>query len=98
MSRLTRSARGRDCALRLPGICSFDPETTILAHASSGIMGGKVEDWHAFFCCSSCHAVFDGHDQRWRDFGKDTLRAYALQAVHETQQAWVREGLLIVAD
>lgn len=29
---LRKEARGRDCQVRLPGICNFNPETTVLAH------------------------------------------------------------------
>ena len=30
--KIRNSARGQDCALRIPGVCNFNPETTVLAH------------------------------------------------------------------
>lgn len=29
---LRKTARGRECQLRVPGVCNFNPETTVLAH------------------------------------------------------------------
>lgn len=91
---LRQSARGRDCTLRLPGVCNGLPETTVLAHALTGGMGGKCSDTVAFFACSACHSVYDRHDSRWRDYGPDELRAQALRAVGETHATWLAEGLL----
>ena len=40
MSALTKLARGRACQVRLPGICNFNAETTVLAHYRlAGICG-----------------------------------------------------------
>ena len=30
--KIRNSARGQDCTLRIPGVCNFNPETTVLAH------------------------------------------------------------------
>jgi len=32
MTNLRKEARGRNCQVRLPGICNGNPETTVLAH------------------------------------------------------------------
>lgn len=29
---LTKQARDRMCTVRIPGICNFNPETSVLAH------------------------------------------------------------------
>lgn len=44
---LRKAAKGRDCMVRLEGICNHNPETTVLAHIRmpglSG-MGIKADD------------------------------------------------------
>lgn len=32
MADLRKAARGRECQVRIPGVCNGNPETTILAH------------------------------------------------------------------
>ena len=88
--KLRNSARGRDCTLRLPGICNFDAETTVLAHLPCGTkgVGTKSNDHIAVFACACCHAYLDGAN-RWEIHAKDYLRALA-----ETQAIWIEKGLL----
>ena len=40
MSKITESARGEECTVRLPGVCKWLPEHTILSHWPRG-SGGK---------------------------------------------------------
>ena len=94
MSRLRKSAWMQPCAIRIPNVCNFDPETTILAHARAGGMAMKCPDTVAFYCCSACHAVYDRHDARWRQFGRDALDSMALRAIEETHVTMIREGVL----
>jgi hypothetical protein len=59
---LRKEARGRDCQVRLPGVCNFNPETTVLAHyrlsGQSG-MGHKSPDLIGAWACSGCHTEVD---------------------------------------
>lgn len=96
MSDLRKSARGQECALRLPGICNGNPETTVLCHATPGGMGMKCPDTTAFYGCSACHAVYDRHDSRWMEFGREHLAAQALRAVGETHLRMKQAGVLDV--
>lgn len=91
-NKLRQSARGRDCTLRLPGICRRDSETVVLCHLPVGMkgMGMKSPDLFAVFGCDTCHAVIDGRTRGEFDQG-DLLRALA-----ETQMHWVETGLLVV--
>lgn len=91
-NKLRQSARGRDCTLRLPGICSSDPETVVLCHLPVGMkgMGMKSPDLFAVFGCNNCHAVIDGRAKGEFD-SYDLLRALA-----ETQAYWIDTGLLVV--
>lgn len=57
-------ARGRECMFRIPGVCSFSPEQTVLAHsnrsADGKAMGMKADDAiGSVFACYFCHAAID---------------------------------------
>lgn len=64
MSKITKSARGEECDVRLLGICNGDPETTVYAHlpdgSGTGAMGSKSSDLCGVYACSSCHDEIDG--------------------------------------
>lgn len=61
---ITKSARGEDCQIRLPGVCNFNPETTVWAHANGSAagkgIGMKSESLLGTYACSACHDVVDG--------------------------------------
>lgn len=63
MSKLRESARGEECLVRIPGICKWLPEYTILSHYPGGA-GGKGRsiksiDQCGAYCCTACDAVID---------------------------------------
>ena len=64
MSKITASARGEDCCVRLVGVCTYDPEKTIWSHARWGDAGRgraiKSPDLAGAYACTACDAVFDG--------------------------------------
>ena len=60
MSKITESARGEECQVRIPGVCNHNPETTVFAHLGGGGMGAKQPDCEGAYSCSSCHDVVDG--------------------------------------
>ena len=60
---LRKFAQGKKCQLRIPCICNFDPETTVLAHIRRGGVAGvgqKPPDLCGVHACSNCHDVVDG--------------------------------------
>jgi len=61
MSKITASARGEQCQIRLPLICNFNPETTVWAHPNkpNKPKGGKLPDALGAYACFACHAVYD---------------------------------------
>lgn len=85
---LRKEARGRECQIRLPGICNFDAETTVLAHVRllglSG-MGTKASDLLGAWACSACHAKVD------TDKSDEVQRAF-LEGIMRTQNQLVIEG------
>lgn len=90
--KLRASANGQDCTVRLPGICNFDPATTVLAHIPCGQkgMGMKGFDTVAVFACSACHDVIDGRAQGEIDWS-DIPRAIA-----ETHEVLIRTRIMTV--
>ena len=58
------SARGEDCLVRIPGVCTSDPEKTIWSHAPLGAAGKgrslKALDLCGAYCCTACDAAIDG--------------------------------------
>lgn len=47
MANLRKEAKGRECQVRLPGVCNFNSETTVLAHyrmAGLNGVGMKPDD------------------------------------------------------
>lgn len=68
MSAIRKSAKGEDCLVRLPGVCTFNPETVIWSHYR-GSAGGKglshkSDDLCGAYCCTACDAVYDGQRRR----------------------------------
>ncbi len=86
MSKITESARGEDCQVRLPGVCSFDPTQTVWAHANGAAagkgMGHKSPDALGAYACYSCHMVIDGHLPLPADLSREDV----LIAFHEGHQ------------
>lgn len=91
MSKLTESARGRECQIRIPGICNRDESTTVLCHLGGAGMGLKHDDRHAAFGCSACH---DEVDRRTRKIPYEMAKLYLLEAIIRTQAIWIKEGLM----
>jgi hypothetical protein len=93
--KITQSARGEACALRVPGCCNFNHETTVFAHApcvDSG-MGIKSPDWWGAYACSSCHDFMDG--RAFSKFVDSTNKdRYWLAGIYETQKKLREKGLL----
>jgi hypothetical protein len=81
--------------MRLPGVCNYNAETTVLAHlrrAGSAGMGQKPADVCAVLACSSCHDALDGRGNA--DISGAELNEYTLDALCRTLSMWAREGLL----
>jgi len=60
---LRKLAKGKACQLRLPGVCNFYIETTVLAHVRRGGVAGygeKPPDLCGIHACSACHDAMDG--------------------------------------
>lgn len=94
MSKLTDEARGRDCQIRIPGICNRNPETTVAAHYRlAGTCGTaiKPDDTQAAWTCSACH---DEVDRRTRLIDANDARLMHAEGVMRTQEILRKEGKL----
>lgn len=97
-NKIRQSARGKNCTLRIPGICNHDSNTVTLCHLNSNSkgVGNKSHDIHAVYACSSCHDWLDGRltDSSLPQVPKKGSEA--LRALLETQDIMIQEGLIKV--
>ena len=92
--KLRDSAKGSDCQIRLPGICNFNPETTVPCHLNGGGAGTKHSDLLMAYGCSSCH---DEIDRRTRKMDGDAVNLAFYEAIFRTQQIALDRGLITLA-
>jgi hypothetical protein len=93
MKNLRKEAKGRDCQIRLPGVCNFNPLTTVLAHyrmAGTCGTGIKPDDVQAAWACSACHDACDGRTKT--EYTRDELRLAHAEGVFRTQAILKGEG------
>ena len=81
-----------ECEVRLPSVCNFNPETTVLAHLGGAGTGRKHDDLFGSFCCSNCHAAIDG--QMKTVYTKEELKLAHYDGVQRTQQIWLDSDLV----
>lgn len=63
MSKITASANGEDCQVRIIGVCKGDPAYTIWSHCRHGAAGKgksiKAIDIAGAYACTACDAAYD---------------------------------------
>jgi hypothetical protein len=64
MPNLRKEAKGRECQIRIPGICNNDRGTVVLCHLNNkrlfGVgVGQKVPDLFGAWGCSACHDTWE---------------------------------------
>lgn len=92
--KLTKSARGESCALRIPGYCCFDADTVVFAHApcvKKG-MGIKGPSWWGAYACLVCHDVIDR--RIITDLSNAEIAEILLPGIFETQNKLLDKGLI----
>lgn len=97
---LRKLAKGQNCKIRIPGICSHNPDTVVLCHindkrlAGSG-MGGKVPDLLGAHGCSACHDAIDGRAMpRGLELNGSEILLMFYEGVFRTQAWLLKEGLV----
>ena len=94
MADLRKAARGRECQVRIPGVCNGNPETSVLAHirlAGLCCTGIKPPDLIATIACSACH---DEIDRRTHFVDAGYAKECALEGMARTQVIWLKEGVI----
>lgn len=98
MTPIRRAARGKDCTLLIPGICTNDTATTVLCHsnrlADGKGMGLKAPDTAACFGCSACHDILDGRRPRPSWLSALALEGAFVRAMKATHEILKMEGLM----
>ncbi|MDG6894542.1 DUF1364 domain-containing protein [Volucribacter amazonae] len=90
---LRKEAKGRECQVRLVGVCNYNPETVVLAHIRMAGLTGisqKANDIQGAWACSCCHDAIDGRIKTL--YSKDELTLAHLQGVMRTQAILIQEG------
>lgn len=93
MSKITKSAKGEECQIRIPEVCNFNPETTVFCHLGGGGMGRKSSDIHGAYGCSSCHDMVDNRvGTHFMSYNE--LRLWFYEGVVRTQLILLEKGLI----
>ena len=95
MSKITESARGMPCQVRLEG-CMPENETVVYAHMNGGGMGTKQSDLFGMYACINCHDIIDGRKQLDPPIEREWLELEVLRAVINTQKILMRKRLITV--
>ncbi len=92
---LRKEAKGKECQIRIPGVCNKNRETVVLAHLNNkrlfGVgVGQKVPDLFGAWACSACHDVVDGRTKTsWLD---SEVREMFTYGIFRTQNILLKEG------
>jgi hypothetical protein len=92
MSKIRRSARDKDCLVRVPGYCCFDNSTTVHAHRNGGGMGMKHNDIFGARACNVCHDIIDGRLKT--EFTSNEISIFHYEGIFRTQEELIEEGLI----
>ena len=87
MSALTDYAKGKDCMIRIPSVCSFNNEQTVACHvplAGYRGTGMKMKDLFIAFGCNDCHDAVDR--RRYMDLDPEFARVCLLEGMIRTQE------------
>jgi len=91
---LRRHANGRDCLVRLPGICTHDESTTVLAHIRRGNVAGIGQKPSDLCAVRACHACHDAVDARSNALPRGEVDGYLLEAICRQLAEYDREGVV----
>lgn len=97
MSKITESAKGKPCQLRIPGHCRHDTEHTVCCHLRRpGVAGTalKPDDVLSVRGCDVCHEIIDG--KRKSEFSREQLDTFMLDAFCRTILQYKKEKLISV--
>ena len=91
MANLRKEAKGRECTVRIPGVCNGNSDTVVIAHLRMAGLTGigiKANDLFGAWCCSACH---DAIDRRTRIVDAEYAHTLHLEGIIRTQAALLAE-------
>ena len=97
-SKLRKSAREQECMIRIPSVCNFNNETTVLAHLNGSGTGTKYGNSSeagnllGAFACSDCHDLVD--HRRRSVYSNDAIHLMHLEGMVRTIKWWIDHGYL----
>ncbi len=99
MSKITESARGEQCLIRIPGVCNRDDTTTVACHEPSGSgIGLKWPDSEVAYGCSACHDEIDGRTTYKPNgrvlYSQEDIMLAFYQGARRTRQKLIDKDLL----
>jgi hypothetical protein len=98
MTKIRQSARGEDCTINLPGVCNYNPETSVWAHSNryehGKGMGLKAKDEHGAYACYDCHMVYDRQKKRPEHLSLDNVEEAFTMAMLKSRQILKNKGLI----
>lgn len=94
--RIRNAARGENCTVNIVGVCSYNPESTVLAHLpdESKGMGKKADDISAVFACYNCHQAIDRREYN-REF-EESREWYLRRAMVRTWRRLIEMGIVVI--
>lgn len=98
-SKITKSAKGKECQVRIPGVCSGDSSTVVWAHAnglaSGKGIGMKSNDILGAYACQNCHDLYDMRTPiSHTGLTNDKVKLYFLEGHLRSLQILINEGLV----
>lgn len=96
MTKLRKSAKGKNCTVRIPGYCNHNQETTVLAHRNGSGVGRKHKDIFGAYVCSSCHDVIDGRVYA-PEYNREEIIMFFYEGIFETQEVMLADELIKIA-
>ena len=96
-SPLTRSARGQECQIRIPGVCSGRPDTVVLCHLNGAGLSIKDDDDEGAYGCFECHCAVDDKPLTPHGFTRIQILLMHYEGVHRTRAIMKRSGLIFYA-
>jgi hypothetical protein len=96
VSKITLSAKGEQCTVRIPGVCNFNNETVIFAHLNNMRFGHGtgIKTLLGAYCCSACHDTIDSRTNPPAGMSNDDIKLSHYEAVFETLLKLNKKGLI----
>ncbi len=98
MSKITKSAKGEECQIRIPLVCNFDNSTTVFCHINGGGGGMKQPDTEGAYGCSKCHDTVDFRVSP-PDMSRayiDSTKLYHHEGAMRTRKILIDKGLITI--